>query len=214
MKNLDAGRVWSLVHSARQALIADLDELPADAFNTPSLCAGWTVHDVLAHLVESTLTTRWAFVMQMLRSRGDFDRANALGVERERRAHPAETLAAFRDAAPMRCTPPAPLGSRLDEVYVHGEDIRRPLGLVSDPDPVGVMAAIRYRAGASAALGGSKELLRTVRLVPVEVGAAAVGAGLEVRGRAIDLLLAASGRPIPQDALEGPGCQLIRPGDE
>ncbi|MGW0775828.1 maleylpyruvate isomerase family mycothiol-dependent enzyme, partial [Streptomyces sp. NPDC002835] len=123
------GDVWSMVHAERAALIEDLARLDDGQWEQPSLCAGWTVHDVVAHLVGTARTTRIGFMADMARARFDFDRQNARGVERERGATPEETLERFRRAAPRKSTPPAPIDSRLVEEVVHGEDIRRPLGL-------------------------------------------------------------------------------------
>jgi len=43
--------VWPLVHAERHALVDDLSRLTDEQWRTPSLCEGWTVHDVAAHLV-------------------------------------------------------------------------------------------------------------------------------------------------------------------
>lgn len=40
--------VWPLVHAEREALIAFLDSLEPAQWDEPSLCAGWSVHDVVA----------------------------------------------------------------------------------------------------------------------------------------------------------------------
>lgn len=55
--------VWSLVHAERAALIDDLKDLDDQQWEEPSLCGEWTVHDVVAHLVDTALTTRLGFVM-------------------------------------------------------------------------------------------------------------------------------------------------------
>ncbi|WP_211900126.1 maleylpyruvate isomerase family mycothiol-dependent enzyme [Saccharopolyspora erythraea] len=118
--------VWSMVHLERAALIDDLAHLDDEQWGKPSLCEGWTVHDVAAHLVDTARTTRLGFVAGLIRAWFDFDRQNARGVERERGTSP--TLKRLRQVASRRSTPPAPLDSRLVEEVVHGEDIRRPLG--------------------------------------------------------------------------------------
>ncbi len=46
--------IWPVVHEERQALIDDLKTLAAERWNTPSLCPGWEVHDVVAHLVDTS----------------------------------------------------------------------------------------------------------------------------------------------------------------
>ena len=43
--------IWPVVHAERRALAADLAGLTPEQWATPSLCTGWSVHDVLAHMV-------------------------------------------------------------------------------------------------------------------------------------------------------------------
>ena len=107
------GDVWPMVHAERAALIEDLQGLTGELWVQWSLCGEWTVHDVVAHLVDTARTTRLGFVVGLARARFDFDRQNARGVERERGASPQETLERLRRVATRRSTPPAPLDSRL-----------------------------------------------------------------------------------------------------
>ena len=87
--------LWSVVHAERAALIHDLRAVDRDRWATPSLCTGWDIHDVLAHLVDDAKTTRTGFVRRLIIAGFDFDRANNLGIMRERTDDPACTLAAF-----------------------------------------------------------------------------------------------------------------------
>ena len=70
---LSKAQVWSFVHRERARLADDLATLPDEAWTTPSLCPGWDVHDVLAHLVDTAKTSRIGFVRRMLFARFDFD---------------------------------------------------------------------------------------------------------------------------------------------
>src|SRR5690606_21320850 len=121
--------VWPLVHAERRALIADLEQLSDVEWELPSLCDGWSVHDVVAHLVDTALTTRLGFVAGLARAGFGFRRENERGVRRHRGATHRETLERLRSATGRTSTPPAPLDSRLVEAVVHGEDIRRSVGL-------------------------------------------------------------------------------------
>lgn len=121
--------VWPIVHAERAALIADLETLTEAQWDQPSLCDGWSVHDVVAHIIDTAMTTRLGFVYGLARAGFDFDRQNAEGVERERGPDPAATLLTLREVADRTWTPPAPMDSRIVEMVVHGEDIRRPLGI-------------------------------------------------------------------------------------
>src|SRR6187401_171623 len=91
--------VWPLVHAERRALIDDLAGLDDGLWSRPSLCDGWTVHDVAAHLVDVALTTRLGFAIDMARARFDFDRQNANGLERAGGATPQETVQRLRSVA-------------------------------------------------------------------------------------------------------------------
>jgi uncharacterized protein (TIGR03083 family) len=196
--------IWSVVHSEREALIRDLETLAPARWTTPSLCTGWTVHDVLAHMIDVATTTRLGFVRRMIAAGGDFDRDNQTGVDRERAEDPAETLAAYRRVAGRTATPPAPLATRLVEEFAHGEDIRRPLGIRRDYPVEHVVTALRYLADTSQKWGGGKERAQRVRLVATDADAV-IGTGPEVRGTAIALALALSGRSTEPGELTGPG---------
>ncbi|MFJ2509213.1 maleylpyruvate isomerase family mycothiol-dependent enzyme [Arthrobacter citreus] len=201
--------VWPAVHEERRALIADLEDLPEDAWQRPSLCPGWSVHDVLAHLVDTARTTRLGFLRGMVRARFDFDRSNADGVRKHRGSSPAETLEAFRSVQHRTSGPPAPRATRLVEAVVHGEDIRRPLGIVRSYSPGAVDAALAYQAKTSVKLGGGRELLDGLSLA-ADDGGFRHGSGDEVRGSTLALLLAVSGRPVRDDELSGPGAGTLR----
>lgn len=185
--------IWPMVHAERAALIEDLTTLDDEPWQTASWCAGWSVHDVAAHLVDSALTTRAGFLIGLARAGFDFDTQNARGVERHRGAGPRHTLQRLREVAPRTSGPPGPPETRLVEEVVHGEDIRRPLGLRRDYPVVAVERALRYQVGAPAAVGGAKELARGLRLEATDAELV-LGDGEPVRGTVLDLLLRVSGR--------------------
>ncbi|MFJ4767565.1 maleylpyruvate isomerase family mycothiol-dependent enzyme [Streptomyces uncialis] len=196
--------VWTMVHTERAALIHDLARLDDEQWEVPSWCAGWTVRDVVAHLIDTARTTRIGFVAGLVRARFDFDLQNARGVERERGASAGETLERLRQVAPRTSTPPAPLDSRLVEEVVHGEDIRRPLGLVRSYPQEAVERSLRLQLRTPASFGGAKELMDRVHLTATDADLS-LGNGPEVTGTALSLLLAVSGRKPALTDLDGPG---------
>lgn len=200
--------VWPMVHAERAALLGDLEDLDDARWEERSLCGEWTVHDVVAHLVDSARTTRFGFVVGLVRERFDFDRQNARGVQRHRGASPQETLERLRGVASRRSTPPAPLDSRLLEEVVHGEDIRRRLGLVRSYPQEAVVRSLRLQARTPVSFGGAKELLARVRLTATDAGVS-IGDGPELSGSALSLLLAVSGRRVSLDDLDGPGVAVL-----
>lgn len=195
-----------MVHAERRALADDLEHLTAAQWATPSLCAGWDVHDVVAHLVSSARQGRLGFAGALARARFDFDREVARGVAAERRADPADTLAALRAVCGRSDIPPVPLITRVEEWVIHGEDIRRPLGLSRAYPTEWVARAVEHTARERFA--GGRERVAGLTLAATDCDLR-VGAGPEVSGTALSLLLAASGRGVALADLTGPGVDVL-----
>jgi len=100
------------------------------------------------------------------------------------------------------------LDSRLVEQVVHGEDIRRPLGLAHSYPTEAVARSLRLQLRTPASFGGAKELTARVRLTATDADLSA-GDGPEVRGPALSLLLAVSGRRVVREELDGPGAAAL-----
>ncbi len=202
--------VWPLVHAERRALIDDLEGLDDEQWSRPSLCDGWTVHDVAAHLVDVALTTRLGFAIDMARARFDFDRQNTNGLERARGATPQETVQRLRSVATRTSGPPAPADTRIVEEVVHGEDIRRVVGMRRDYPGEAVARSLLQQARMPASFGGAKELVTRVRLTATDLDLS-IGEGPEITGPALALLLAVTGRRVALDELAGPGLATLLP---
>lgn len=203
-----AEQVWAVVRAERLALVDDLWPLAGHRWSTPSLCPGWDVHDVIAHLVHDVRTTRLSFVRDLVRAHLDVDRANATGVARARRGHPLVTLVALEAYGERTTSAPAPLATRLVEVFVHGEDVRRPLGLARAYPLDAVVTALAHQARTSTKVGGGRERATGFRLVAVDADLM-TGDGPEVRGSALALLLALSGRPTRPGEITGLGARAF-----
>lgn len=205
--------VWPVVHAERAQLVEDLSRIPDDSWTTPSLCPGWSVHDVLAHLIDAAVTSRLGFVRQMIVARFDFDRTNEAGITRHKCADPHDTLEAMRAVVGWTRTPPANAATRLVEAFVHGEDIRRPLQIDSNHPVASVVDALHYQCTTTVNFGGGRERVDGLRLSATDgVFTHGTDAGQEVRGRAIDLLLAVSGRVVPTGSLTGQGVATLIAG--
>lgn len=203
-----ATTTWQTVHAERHRLAADLSELSLDQWNLPSLCPGWDIHDVLAHLVATARTGRLSFVREMLRARLNFDRANEAGIARLRRENPQDTLTEFVKASELTRTPPASLATRLVEAIVHGEDIRRPLGIAGQYPRLAMLQALTYQLRTPVSFGGGRERAAGLRLVDRATGTS-WGQGDDVVADALDLLLAVSGRSVDRDRFTGSGAPRI-----
>lgn len=200
--------VWPIVHTERAALIRDLEKVDDALWERESLCDGWSVHDVVAHLIDNAKTTRLGFLIGLARARFDFDQQNARGVRHERAQSPAETLSRLRHVALRTSTPPVSLDTRLVEEIVHGEDIRHPLGIAHTYPKQAILRSIRLQARTPASFGGAKKLMEQIQLTPTDADES-FGTGPHVSGPALSILLAISGRQAVLKDLEGPGHQLL-----
>ena len=49
----DDAKTWSMIHAGRASLADTIEGLTPDQWQTPSLCAGWSVGNMAAHLLSS-----------------------------------------------------------------------------------------------------------------------------------------------------------------
>jgi uncharacterized protein (TIGR03083 family) len=199
----DDASTWAMIHAERKALAATLEELTTEQWDSPSLCAGWSVGFLAAHVLAGAEQTPGRFLGGMVTTGFRF---NAL-MEREARRRAQLSRQQIVDRLRQRTTttnhPPAPVMAMLGEVVVHGEDIRRPAGLPGTVADDAANACLQMYTMASFPVGGKKRI-GGLRLVATDTGWS-YGAGPEVSGPALSLLLAMTGRPAGLDDLSGDG---------
>lgn len=200
--------IWPVVHAERRALAADLADLTPEQWQTPSLAAGWSVHDVLAHMVSTAKLTPPAFLVGLAASGFRFPQFTEKRIAAERAGGPAATLAAFRAVETATSAPPGPKVSWLGEALVHAEDIRRPLGIAHEYPLDAVRTVTEFYAGSNVLIGGKR------RVAGVTLQATDTdwthGSGPLVTGPVRALMLATTGRTAALDELSGPGVEILR----
>jgi len=189
--------------------IADLiDDLDEAQLATPSLCAGWDVKTVGAHLV-SFLAEGNLRVTRLGMHRGGPDGAIDEAARRYAERPATEIAASLRDLADHRYwRPPPQAPGLLAEVLAHSGDIRIPLGLPLELDLQPTAVALDFLTGPVPIGLVPLGRLRGIRLHATDMDRT-WGKGQEIRGRAAELLMAAVGRPAVLDALDGPGAPLL-----
>ncbi|SFO86621.1 TIGR03083 family protein [Amycolatopsis arida] len=205
---MDMFLAWT---KAERLDLADfLDDLGTAEWDVPSLCAGWTVRDVAAHLALSTSDTLLGTITGMIRARGDWNRMNATAArDWARRCSPAELVAQLREiAGSARRSPGAGPLDPLVDLLVHGQDMARPLGRTWAMDPRRAAAALDHVL--SSRFYGARRQFRGLRLVATDTDWSAGASPDEVRGPVADLLLVATGRAAGLAALSGPGAERIQ----
>ncbi|HTX81502.1 MAG TPA: maleylpyruvate isomerase family mycothiol-dependent enzyme [Streptosporangiaceae bacterium] len=199
---------WSLIHAERAALAADLANLSEQRWATQSLCDRFTAREVLAHLTAGASLNPVRWMAGVLRCRFDFDRQVAMRLAEHMGATPAETLARFRQVVTSTTKPPLPIVAMLGETIVHGEDIRRPLGIERSYPVTTLTTVADYYQGSDLPVL-SKGRVRGLRLTATD-GPFAAGVGPELSGSTLALVMAMAGRAPYCDELDGEGVAILR----
>jgi uncharacterized protein (TIGR03083 family) len=197
------------VAAERLGLADDLEGLAPGQWATPSLCAGWTVHDVVAHLTLSTRQSVPWTLWRVARARGDLERAFAdMARERARQYPPADLVAQLREMAHVdRRLALAGELDPLNDLLVHSQDLWIPLGRGREL-PVGRALPCLRHVWAAPFVGAAKRFAG-LRLLATDADWTA-GEGPEVRGPVGALLLAANGRVAGLDGCDGEGLEEAR----
>lgn len=206
---MDQPTILAAVEAERLKLCAFLDTLDPTDWATPSLCAGWTVRDVVAHLTTPTRTTMFEMITGAIRALGNFHRmADRQARTRAAAFPPADLIAQLRETAgsTRRMPGSAPMDPLVD-ILAHGQDIARPLGR-SLPVPTDLAVAALDHVKANSFFGAPQRIT-DLRLVASDADWAHGTAADEVHGPAADLLLAVLGRPIALQHLSGTGVDVL-----
>ena len=194
---MDRDTLWSHTHRERLALATTLRTLTPGQWEHASLCEGWTVKDVAAHII----TTHPQ--LGLTNTLGVFGRNLGRGYntmifrETKRTSARMSTDDILRDfetyATSRRKVATTTTVEPLIDAIVHHQDIVRPLGLRHDPDPAAAaVAADRLRA--ISWLMGTREQLKGMRMVATDIDWDR-GKGRLVEAPMRELLMLCSGRP-------------------
>ncbi|WP_338757560.1 maleylpyruvate isomerase family mycothiol-dependent enzyme [Nocardia vulneris] len=185
--------------------VADLlRTLTPQEWETETLCAGWRVRDVVAHvLYEATPPLRYVF--EIVRSGGSMDRLNELYIRRGATKTTGELLAAFESIHGQGLGARVAPRNVLADLMIHHQDIRRPLArprtvpadrlltLLRHPDPF-------LRPGPR---------MRGLRFAATDVDWEH-GTGPAVTGPGEAIFMAIAGRAVALADLHGPGVDTLR----
>lgn len=195
----------------RRTLAALLATLTPEQLRTPSLCGSWTVQETFGHLCVPLTVSLPGFAVEMAKARGRFDVANDRLARKAAQRGPKKLAALLRDRADSRFTPPgSDWLAPLSDVMIHGQDIRRPLGLRADFAPERLVTVLDFLQTPMAQRG----FVRSGRLDGLRFEATdldwAHGEGALVRGTAEALMVAVGGRPAAVADLTGDGVEVLR----
>jgi uncharacterized protein (TIGR03083 family) len=213
----DEDAVWSAIDLQRRRTADLLESLAPQQWDRPSLCEGWTVRHVAAHLTlqQQRIRDIAAFLARNPRIFGS--------VTLNRTIHDSAVIQARLPTEEIIGRIRGMLGSRrhnafvtpletLTDILVHGQDIAVLLGLdLEMPTPATAVAASRVWdcRGTWLATVLRQLPVEGYRLTATDIDWSR-GTGPEVAGPVGALLLLLTGRPVALERVSGPGADRLR----
>jgi uncharacterized protein (TIGR03083 family) len=189
--------------AAEFVALADLLAAATEAqWDTPSLCAGWRVREVVAHM---TMAARYAedqFMAELRRFDFDFGRLSNEIADRDAALPADELVANLRSDVMAQWMPPGGgYHGALNHVVIHGLDITVPLGVPrrSPDDTIRIILDDLTRGDVHERFGTSIEG-RSLQATDIDWS---YGSGPPLRGKAEDLAVVLCGRVLPAGRLDG-----------
>ena len=208
---MDREQSWQVITEQRLDLARLLDKLPETEWERPSLCAGWRVRDVAAHVAMAPqVPGLGSMVADGIKARGSFHRLNHDIAVRHAARPTSDIVAELRSYADSRRLPIVTnYRNILFDVLVHGQDIALPLGRDDYSMPVDAARAGAERVWTMGWPFWARRRLNGVRLLATDIDWSA-GVGAEVRGSIQMLLMLLTGRSATAlPYLAGPGAPTI-----
>ncbi len=195
------GTLMDMARAERTDLAEFLVTLTPQQWETPSLCSGWTVKDVVAHMISYEELGTVGLLKRF--AKGRIVRANEVGVDEFAPLTPQQLIEFLRNhLTPKGLT--AGFGGMIALVdgTIHHQDIRRTLGRPRTI-PADRLGRVLGLVPGNPRLGAGRRI-RGLRLRATDIDWTH-GRGTEVIGTGEALLMAMAGRPAAVADLDGPG---------
>jgi uncharacterized protein (TIGR03083 family) len=191
-----------LIAAERQALATALSGLTPGQWDAPTLCAGWRVREVTAHITMPFRYSTDQYLRELQASHGDFSQMADRCARRDAARPAAELVAELAGNVHHPWQPPGGgFEGALSHDVIHGLDITVPLATgrrVPEPHLLTVLRFLTSRGGG--AVFGTD--LSGVELRADDLDWS-YGSGEPVSGLGQHLLLAMAGRRLPAGLLRG-----------
>lgn len=184
------------------ALASLLDAAPAAHWDTQSMCEGWRVREVVAHLTMPARYSVEEFTTELRDCDFDFTKLSNRIASRDADLPTADLVANLRSDVLHHWTPPqGGYQEALNHVVVHGLDITVPLGAERTVPPSTAETVLdNLTTGGVHAFFDVAVAGRTLTATDLDWS---YGSGPELRATAADLTLTLCGRQVPADRLAG-----------
>ena len=187
---------WQVVVEQRLAMAELLAGLSEADWEHPSLCPGWRVRDVAAHVTLMPIPPPpGTLLVDFAKARGNYARWNTVVSRRRAERTPTQLVQDFRTTAESRSVPrPANPANVMWDILVHAQDIAIPLGIdFPTPPDAGAAAATRIWELRWPFSFGAKRRLGSFTLTATDANWT-VGTGPEIAGPIAAVLLLLTGR--------------------
>ncbi|WP_216211568.1 maleylpyruvate isomerase family mycothiol-dependent enzyme [Amycolatopsis aidingensis] len=190
------------IAAERTDLTGTLTGLTERQWDAPTLCAGWRVREVVAHITMPYRYSGRRFLGEMLRSGGNFTKMSDRCARRDADKLSVEELtAALRDNVHHPWKPPrGGYEGALSHDVIHGLDITVPLGIDRTVPPERLRPVLDGLEPKQLKFFGAD--LDGIELRATDLDWS-YGSGTPLSGTAQDLLLVACGRTLPPGHLHG-----------
>lgn len=193
--DVDATGLQTFVGPTYRGLADLLASGPAERWDVPSLCQGWQVRHVVAHVTMPARLTPEQFGAEMAAAGGDFTVLSDTVAARDAALPPTELLDALRSLVLHGWQPPGGgAAGALSHAVIHALDVTVALGAPPVAPAQGVVAVLDHLTAARGAYFG-------VDLIDVRLEAADLpwswGEGALVRADAGELVALLGGRTLP-----------------
>lgn len=192
-----------MAREEREEFAALLDQLTPEQWDQPSLCTGWRVRDVVAHVISYEELSRPRALVRMASGVLRYRNPNAIGVAVNADKSPSELTALMRKYAEPRGSTAGFDGRiALTDGMIHQQDIRRPLAMPRVIQSERLVVALEFTRYAPFLRGAWRA--RGLQLFATDLDWTH-GSGPEVHGSGEALLMAMAGRSAALNDLDGPG---------
>jgi uncharacterized protein (TIGR03083 family) len=184
------------------ALAELLESATEEQWDTPSLCEGWRVREVIAHMTMAARYSEDKFMAELRRCEFDFGRLSNEIASRDAGLPASQLVTDLRSDVMQHWTPPGGgYHGALNHVVIHGLDVTVPLGVPRrSPDGTIRIVLDDLTTGGVHQHFGARIGGRRLQATDLDWS---YGSGSVLRGKAEDLALVLCGRTVSAGRIEG-----------
>jgi uncharacterized protein (TIGR03083 family) len=202
---------FDLIATQRRVVADVLETLTGDEWSSDTLCEGWRVQEMAAHLTMPFRVSNPKFFLGVIGAGGSIAKVMDRFAHSHSGEPPEQLIATLRDNAGSHFVPPTfPPVASLTEIVVHGFDISIPTHRhVEMPEEVSRLVLDYLVSKKPGSVYTKRGLASDVRLTSTD-STWSWGMGPEVAGSNFGLIMMLARRPVGFDHVSGEGVDLIR----